>query len=429
MLLLWSSLALALDLPQLLHIAYADNGQMTVSWATKVATSNSFVFFGPLPAANASRAGGRQVNYFPGSVWIHHVILPDLLPSTLYYYKCGDPSAGFSDILNFTSAIAPGSTKPFTVAIFGDLGIDAAARSTLSAFTRQFNKIDFFYSVGDHTYADDRPDPNSRYEGYYNTFQQYFEPLISGKPLMVIPGNHDASCHSYGDFFCDSDLDNFTAYRNRWSMPNQESSQNMWWSMDVGLVHFVAIDTETDIPNPGDGPEGYYTIWNAGPFGNQMEWLKRDLAAANANRRKVPWIVVTGHRPIFSAHVVDFPPGLQFEQRDILQPIFEQYGVDLYVAAHVHAYERHWPIWNSKKTGESYTNPVGVVYVVNGAAGNIEGLASFDGPYHEPWMDVELAEYGYGMLDIVSASTLVYSFHSSADDSVQDTFTLIKQRS
>ena len=55
----------------------------------------------------------------------------------------------------------------------------------------------------------------------------------------------------------------------------QPSGSSRYFSVDVGLVHVVALDL-TNISLPG-----------------QMEWLAQDLAAADANRDAVPWIVVT----------------------------------------------------------------------------------------------------------------------------------------
>ena len=38
--------------------------------------------------------------------------------------------------------------------------------------------------------------------------------------------------------------------------------------------------------------------WDGATAATQFEWLKKDLAAANANRDMVPWVVVHGHRSI-----------------------------------------------------------------------------------------------------------------------------------
>merc|ERR1712232_369883 len=106
-------------------------------------------------------------------------------------------------------------------------------------------------------------------------------------PYMTAPGNHEASC---GSDDCDFYASNFTVYNSRFQMPYAESgaTSNMWFSFDYGNVHFVTISTETDFPNC---PYPQYT------FGDQLDWLQSDLAAANANSN-IDWIIVTGHQPI-----------------------------------------------------------------------------------------------------------------------------------
>jgi hypothetical protein len=46
-------------------------------------------------------------------------------------------------------------------------------------------------------------------------------------------------------------------------MPNEESggTDNLWYSYDYGMAHFIQIDTETDFPHSPMGPGTYY---NAG---------------------------------------------------------------------------------------------------------------------------------------------------------------------
>ena len=61
------------------------------------------------------------------------------------------------------------------------------------------------------------------------------------------------------------------------------------------MVHFVQIDTETDLghgiiaPDEPDGPEGE----DSGPFGlvnQQINWLTKDLRTVD--RKKTPWVIV-----------------------------------------------------------------------------------------------------------------------------------------
>ena len=58
-----------------------------------------------------------------------------------------------------------------------------------------------------------------------------------------------------------------------------------WFSYDHGGVHFASVSTEHD-----------YSIGSP-----QWQWLQSDLrkAAAPAQRVRVPWIVVVGHRPMY----------------------------------------------------------------------------------------------------------------------------------
>ena len=46
--------------------------------------------------------------------------------------------------------------------------------------------------------------------------------------------------------------------------------------------------------------EVYFTN---GPVAEQLEWLKQDLAKANANRDKQPWVIALGHRPMYCSNI------------------------------------------------------------------------------------------------------------------------------
>ena len=63
-----------------------------------------------------------NLNY--SSPLFHHVVLQNLTPSTLYFYKCGDPTLGMSGELNFTSPPAVGDTSyPMVLGVVADTGL------------------------------------------------------------------------------------------------------------------------------------------------------------------------------------------------------------------------------------------------------------------------------------------------------------------
>jgi hypothetical protein len=106
------------------------------------------------------------------------------------------------------------------------------------------------------------------------------QPLSATMPYLVAPGNHEVNS-------------NFSAFRNRFNgMPGAaaSSSSSLYWSMDLGPVHLVSYNTEAYFW------PALFTFRHAAA---QHAWLEADLAAADANRATVPWIVVMGHRPMY----------------------------------------------------------------------------------------------------------------------------------
>jgi hypothetical protein len=68
-------------------------------------------------------------------------------------------------------------------------------------------------------------------------------------------------------------------------------TDNMFYSFDVGPIHFVVVSTE------------WYYFLNYGKkmVAAQYEWVVRDLERANApdHRSERPWVVMLGHRPMY----------------------------------------------------------------------------------------------------------------------------------
>ncbi|KAF0978436.1 hypothetical protein FDP41_002256 [Naegleria fowleri] len=98
-------------------------------------------------------------------------------------------------------------------------------------------------------------------------------------------------------------------------MPGRNFSligHNMWHS---GLVTFVAIDTETNIPH------SFFPESNFKNKVDQSEWLSDTLS--KINKKKTPWVVV-GHRPIYSSqNIFSAADESIIGESKILQEVFE----------------------------------------------------------------------------------------------------------
>jgi predicted MPP superfamily phosphohydrolase len=367
---------------------------------------------------------GKSKTYNIEKGFTHVVILKNLKPNTRYYYKCGDEKYGMSK--NEYDFITTNS-NPNEMLIMGDMGIlrsgNVMKRMKEYVDTNsRLNKSSLILHIGDVSYADDYP------EFFEKTFNHWFE-LVQGiaprAPYMVLPGNHDYGCKFP---ICDTNNQQFRAFNTRFQMlPANQKNHSMFYSFNYGPIHVVAISTETDFNNAPFSPT----------FGDQISWLKQDLAKANKERHIRPWILVVGHRPYYSAFFIhSFNGEPIFEAYDIQQAfeeIFHENKVDLFMAGHFHGYERQWPTYRNNITSKDYNNTNGgTIHIVNGSGGNIEGLAW-------PWMmgspvwhaKQYLDDWGYGILTAKQDATndlLQWRFFSAEDNVLRDEITIRKSK-
>ena len=120
------------------------SGNYTVNTSSTIITSYTQTY-------NFSNAN-PILNY--SSPLFHHVTIQNLAPNTLYYYKCGDPTLGMSQELNFTSPPAVGSTSyPFVLGVVADTGLTPNTTVTIQHLTDA--KPQVWTLIGDFSYADD----------------------------------------------------------------------------------------------------------------------------------------------------------------------------------------------------------------------------------------------------------------------------------
>jgi hypothetical protein len=200
---------------------------------------------------------------------------------------------------------------------------------------------------------------------------------------------------------------------------------NHYYSLDIGLVHIVAMSTELYFCG-ADGPAAQYA------------WLDQDLASVD--RKQTPWIVVYGHRSIYCSCDTDCD-GAATAVRDGqygMEALLNKYAVDLWINGHEHDYERNYPTVNftlatppsSGKPGGNASAPEVIVdaaapvYIVSGCAGDKE--------HHEPFTRQQPAysayrsnTYGYARMTIFNASTLLWEAVQTDNEYPETTGTVI----
>ncbi len=400
--------------PTMLHLSYSKSSdKMFISWKTNQNVPST-VFYGLSPSNLNFTNSGFSYSYHNGSGYFHFCIMNSLLPQTKYYYKVG--SEIYSDVFSFVSA--PNTLTPFTpfkFLLYGDFGILPYSNS-IDIITKLVEEkdIDFILHIGDLSYANNYTSMTKNatlYPIIWDIFMNMIEPVSRKIPYMVTPGNHEASCNYH---VCNTWARGFTVYNNRFRMPfNVDSGySNMFYSWIFSNTYFISVSTETDYH---DAPYKY-------KFGDQTKWLKKELhkAAKMKKEHKISWIVVCGHRPIYSSKYTHskngYPIADSLKVQKFLEPLFHKYKVDFYLSGHVHSYERIAPVYKSipSKGGWAALDSTG--YIVSGAAGCIEGTT-----FNNQWTNTSWGQFhsnhtvhGIGMLSILSNCVAKFEFYDAS---------------
>lgn len=314
--------------------------------------------------------------------------------------------------------------------------------------------LDFIAHAGDLAYSDDwywnvadAREGVASYEAVEERFYDQLAPISGRIPYMVGPGNHEADCTESGYWIglCPQGYSNFTEFRGRFALTHPKAfdstSSNktavelrkkaaslanppMWYSFDYGLAHIVMINTETDFEDSPDGIEAANLF--SGPFGykgQQLDWLRADLASVD--RRVTPWVFAGGHRPWYTSNSPDEACeacGAAFD--DILY----RHGVDLAWFGHEHNSQRFLPMHGNKSDTAGYNNPKAPVYLVAGAAGNIEGLTE-QKTFPEGYAWGNDRDYAFATLTVHNRTHVTSRFFRSSDGAKIDDQTLYKEHS
>jgi len=443
---------------------------------------------------------------------MHFIRFPQLEPRQAYTYqvRSGGSDNIWSQLYTFRAPYGHGTpaksggSNATRVAIYGDMGNDAGNNMGNLHADCARGTIDAVVHMGDHAYNMGNGDD---YHG--DAYMQAFQDVLARCPWVPVIGNHESTMGEGKDRV---DLSTEQRYLNQtWgvmygqggtvietstarttattslghlitrssfygaaSHGTAPSRTSQWYSIDLGLIHFVILDLDP-------GPPAVFA-------GAQSAWAAADLAAADANRASVPWIVVTSHFPLYSAVFYEadawnasaawynaeeveyerngdgtpWSATPHFERcerngsesenatcatvKDVVEAsiaslgaLLDQYHVDIYAAGHVHSYSATWPVFGGKTTKKSLVDPQGTVHVVEGNGG-VPGThvhsaikpCTRSAP-QEPPSPIDIFRIcgngmNYGRLVTTNASVLSYEHVNNADGRIMDSWSIIKTR-
>ncbi|KAJ0095953.1 hypothetical protein Patl1_17051 [Pistacia atlantica] len=229
------------------------------------------------------------------------------------------PPAGGSDELKFLA--------------FGDMGkaprdasvehyIQPGSLSVIKAMASEVDdgNVDSIFHIGDISYA-------TGFLAEWDFFLNLISPLAARVSYMTAIGNHERDYTGTGSVYVtpDSGGECGIPYETYFQMPTA-AKDKPWYSIEQASVHFTVISTEHD--------------WSQNS--EQYDWMKKDMASVD--RSKIPWLIFTGHRPMYSST----GSGVDKNFLDAVEPLLLDNKVDLVLFGHVHNYERTCSVYQSK---------------------------------------------------------------------------------
>ncbi|KAB8317461.1 metallophosphoesterase [Tolypothrix campylonemoides VB511288] len=173
----------------------------------------------------------------------------------------------------------------------GDQGQYAVAKAMTDYHSK--NAYDLVVLAGDNIYN------NGEMEKIAAVFERPYAPLLKqGVKFQAVLGNHDIR----------------TANGELQLKYVGFNMKDRYYTFRRDNVQFFALDTNTNAD------------WE-----KQLKWLEQELSASNA-----PWKVVFGHHPVYASGVYGSNPAFIKS----FTPLFQKYGVQLYINGHEHHYER-----------------------------------------------------------------------------------------
>lgn len=315
---------------------------------------------------------------------------------------------GKTPVYSFITPPLPNT--PTSVALVGDLGQTKNSTKTMehilhdSLVDSNKNPTTLLLIAGDMSYADSEP---LRWKSWFDLM----EPLTRSLPMHTAAGNHEIECDN-------ATLEVFKQYEHYFHNPNriakadmrpitEEYRETLWYkscstpsefrghynygnafySFQHGYIHFIVLSSYSDSRRGSP----------------QYEWLYEELQF-NVNRTLTPWLIVSFHSPLYTTFNGHVNESQSVTMKESMEPLFNEYGVNLIVSGHDHGYMRTHPLLANGTIDESGKAPI---YLSLGAGGNREqhSRGYRNETHQEEWVAKrDLKDFGYGNLFVMNAT-------------------------
>lgn len=288
------------------------------------------------------------------NTWIYRARISGLEPGQTYGYRIrdGKKATAWMSLKAFA-----GNT--FKALIFPDSqSADYSVwKATAMPAWQRNQDAQFFVNMGDQV-------DNGQDASQWNAWFDVVEPMAEKIPMATTVGNHET-------YDLNWKVRRPEAYMKLFNLPQNGYAQypNRFYSFTVGDVHFVVLDTVfSEMKDLEPNLEQ-----------DEIQWFRKDM---EQNRQK--WNIVVMHKdPLRYA----FNPATGRTGRDegieqegkVWMPLFDEYGIDLVLSAHLHTYRNRGHIRDFRH------NPDGPLYILTGVAGDVR--------YPGLWKQHPLDEY------------------------------------
>lgn len=361
-----------------------------MNWRTDTSITRGLAQIAPGEPGPAFQDKAKQISSVTttlttdlGEAVYHSVTFQDLSPDTVYCYRVGD-GVNWTEWFQFRTASK--EPKPFSFIYLGDS--QCQLRSLWSRVIRtaitESPKVRFILHAGDLVNVTDH---DSEWGEWFGAGAW----LNGTIPSFLTPGNHEYP----------RDPETKIAHLSSHWRPQFTIPTNGPAGLEE-TAHFMDYQGARII-----------SLNSSEKQAEQVPWLEQILKD-NPNQ----WTIITFHHPLFSSAKGRDNATL----RNLWQPIFDKYHVDMVLQGHDHSYARSGPLvyQNIPSGTEAHCTPSGTVYVVSVSGPKLYDMARFD------WMRRAATDTQLYQVIRIEGRVLYYKAFTAMGDQY-DAFELKKQ--